>query len=60
MELYVTVSFWVNVVALVLNLIGMAALDYPRHRKETLGFKVVQVFLGGAVLVWAGYLLYAN
>jgi len=59
METYITVSFWMGVVAIVINLIVLMGGEFPRVRKETVGMKTVQVLIGGAFAVWAGFLIYA-
>lgn len=59
MELYIKVSFWMGIVALGLNLLSLMLEEYPKTRRETVGFKTVQVLVGGAFVAWSGYLLYA-
>mgnify|MGYP001599548253 CR=1 FL=1 len=59
MELYVTVSFWLCVAGLTINLFSLMAGDFPKVRKETVGQKTAQVLIGCAFAVWAGRLLYA-
>ncbi|WVH05501.1 hypothetical protein HHKILHMN_00021 [Vibrio phage vB_VpaS_PGA] len=58
METYVTVSFWMGVFALVINLLCILCVDYPKTKQETLGMKLFQVLVGGGFVVWAGFLIY--
>lgn len=58
MELYIQVSFWMGLIALILNLLVLMAADFPIVKKETIGLKTAQVFIGSAFVVWAGFLLY--
>ena len=60
METYIQVSFWIGVVALVVNMMLLAGVKYPKQKTETLGEKVVQILIGSGFLVWAGCLLFIN
>jgi hypothetical protein len=58
-ETYIIVSFWMSVVALVINLIVLMGGDFPIVKKQTVGMKTAEVLIGGAFAVWAGFLIYA-
>jgi hypothetical protein len=60
METYIQVSFWLGIVALVINMLLIAAVDYPKPKVETLGQKIFQIIIGGAFVVWSGFLLFGN
>jgi hypothetical protein len=60
METYIQVSFWLGVAALVINMLLIAAVDYPKAKVETLGQKIFQIIIGGAFVVWSGFLLFGN
>lgn len=60
MELYITVSFWLGVFCLVVNLLSLATCKFPSVKEETVGMKTAQVLIGTGFAVWAGFLLYAN
>jgi hypothetical protein len=60
METYIQVSFWIGVAALVINMLLIAAVDYPKAKMETLGQKIFQIIIGGAFVVWSGFLLFGN
>ena len=60
MELYITVSFWLGIFAIVVNMLILMVGEFPQTRTETVGYKVAQVLISGAFAVWAGILLYAN
>jgi hypothetical protein len=60
METYIQVSFWLGITALVINMIRIAAVDYPNPKVETLGGKVFEVLINAGFLVWAGFLLFSN
>jgi hypothetical protein len=60
METYIQVSFWIGIVALVINMLLIAAVDYPKSKVETLGQKIFQIIIGGAFVVWSGFLLFGN
>ena len=59
METYIKVSFWLNVIAITINALVLMSGEFPRIRKETEGFKMVQILFGSAFAVWAGFLIYA-
>lgn len=59
METYITVSFWLGVFALVVNLLTMMMAEFPRHERETLGARVGKTIIGAGFVVWAGMLIYA-
>jgi hypothetical protein len=60
METYIKVSFWLGIFALVINMLLIAAVDYPKDKVETLGQKIFQIIIGGAFVVWSGFLLFGN
>tara|TARA_R110002126_G_C10105849_1_gene466726 strand:- start:235 stop:417 length:183 start_codon:yes stop_codon:yes gene_type:complete len=60
MELYIQVSFWMGIFALVVNMISIAVIDYPKSKVETLGQKIFQILICSGFLVWAGFLLFSN
>ena len=43
METYIQVSFWLGIAALVINMLLIAAVDYPKAKVETLGQKIFQM-----------------
>lgn len=58
MELYVQVSFWLGVTAIVINILGLMVLEYPRQETRTLGKQVAAILGGGAFVIWAGIILF--
>ena len=58
MELYITVSFWLGVFGLVVNLLSLLVVEYPKTKQETIGDKLFMIIVGGAFAVWAGNLLF--
>jgi|14BtaG_2_1085337.scaffolds.fasta_scaffold22662_5 hypothetical protein len=58
MEMYITVGFYIGIIALVINLLSLLVVDYPKTKKETIGEKLFQIIVGGGFVVWAGFLLY--
>ena len=60
METYIQVSFWLGIAALVVNMISIVAIDYPKQKEETLGQKIFQILIGAGFLVWSGFLLFSN
>ena len=60
METYIQVSFWLGIACLVVNMISIAVIDYPKKKEETLGQKIFQILIGAGFLVWSGFLLFSN
>jgi hypothetical protein len=58
METYIQVSFWMGIFALVVNMIAIAVVDYPKAKIETLGQKIFQILVCVGFLVWGGALLF--
>jgi hypothetical protein len=58
MELYIKVAFWLGCFGLVINLIILMASKFPIARTESIGFKLVQILIGGAFTYWAASLVY--
>ncbi len=60
METYIQVSFWLGLFAVVVNIIKISSVNYPKTKVETLGFKVAEVLSTSAFVAWAGFLLFLN
>ncbi len=58
METYITVSFWIGVLGIVIRLGYMIVADYPRKKTESLGECVAIALISAGFVVWAGILLY--
>ena len=58
MELYVTVGFWMGLVALIINLFILAGSDLPRTKVEKQGEVIVRVIIGGFFVFWSGSLIF--
>ena len=59
MELYVQVSFWMGVLAFVINMLCILSIEYPRKKTETIGEKLFAVIVGGGFVVWSGFILFS-
>ncbi len=55
---YVTVSFYLGLIASVIRTLVMACVEYPRKRSVNLGEDVAGSLLSIGFLVWAGILLF--
>ena len=58
METYITVGFYLGLVALAINLLSLLVVEYPREKTETIGEKLFSIIVGIGFIVWAGILLY--
>lgn len=58
MELYVTVGFWMGLVALIINICILAGADLPRTKIEKQGEVTVRVILGAFFVFWSGSLIF--
>ena len=60
METYVTVSFWMMIVALIIRLLVLSVASYPRTEEKTIGGDIVTIIISIGFIVWAGFLLYGG
>ncbi len=58
MELFIKVYFILACLSVVINLAGLAILDYPRTRRINAVETVVALIVGLAGLAWSGILLF--
>ena len=58
METYITVSFWMMVVAMMLRLFIVSTANYPRVEEKKLGAEIVGILISAGFIVWAGILLF--
>lgn len=58
MELYVTVSFWLGVFALVINTLTMCMGEFPINRSVSVGEKFISTLVGAGFVVWSGMLIF--
>ena len=58
MELYIKVSFWLGIVALIIRVMTMAVRSWPHTKTESLGEYVAATILSLAFTIWAGIALY--
>ena len=58
METYITVGFYLGLVALAINLLSLLVVEYPREKTETIGEKLFSIIVRIGFIVWAGILLY--
>jgi hypothetical protein len=59
METYITVSFWMGVFAIVVNLLRLMGDNLPKVKTETVGQITVTVLISTGFAIWAGFLLFA-
>ena len=59
METYITVSFWMGLFAVVINLLTILNGSFPLKIQVTLGRKTVEVLAQAGFIVWAGFLLFS-
>lgn len=57
METYVTVSFWLGVLALLINIGTLLVVKFPIFVEESLSVRVGKTIAGLTFTVWAGILL---
>lgn len=60
MELYVKVSFWIGVFALLVRVITLSVRSWPHTKTETLGEFVGLTILSLGFTIWAGIVLWVR
>ena len=60
MELYIKISFWLGVIALIIRVLSLATCSWPRIRSESLGSYVAATILSLAFTLWAGIVLWIH
>jgi len=56
MDTYLTVCFWMHIVAIVIRLMTLSTAEYPRTSKHTLGADVAVLLLSSGFFLWIIYL----
>lgn len=59
MEMYITISFWMGIFAITVNMIRLMAGNLPKVRTDTVGGITAHVLVSIGFAVWAGFLLFA-
>ena len=59
MNTFVLVSFWLNILSVVISFAILSTAEFPRKRDpESMGFRVATILLAAAYACWSGYLLW--
>jgi hypothetical protein len=60
MELYIKISFWLAVFAIICRFATLAVCDFPHKRESSLGGYLVTTLIIIGEAVWIGILLWNN
>ena len=58
MEVYVTVSFWIGIIALLIRGGIMSTAIYPRTEKKSIGADLFAILIQTGFVVWCAFLLW--